>query len=316
MALTFSVPDSVLSSTLANYREKFEDNIMKSIPLYYKLYESGKKETVSGGESIVVPLRYAKNSTIAGYSGYGIIDTTPQETNTAAKYNWKQVGGSVTISGKEARQNSGKEQIINLLKEKTAVLEDSFKEYLEGKLFAASTTDSGTDPHGIATIVATSGTVGGIAKATYSWWQSQTGTAASFAANGLAEMRNIFNDCSVFSAADKPDFIITTQTEFERYEAVLQPQERFQDAKTADGGFQNLLFKGVPITWDPSCTSGKMYFLNTKYLKLVTHKDADMTFSPFVEPENQDAKVAKCIWMGELTASNCAKQGVLTVTAA
>jgi hypothetical protein len=316
MALSFSVPDSVLASTLAHYRNNFEDNIMKSIPLFYKLYDAGKKETISGGESIVVPLRYAKNATVAGYSGYGTLDTTPQETNTAAKYNWKQVGGTVAISGKEVRQNSGKEQVINLLKEKVSVLEDSVKEYMNGKLFAASTTDSGTDPHGLATIVATSGTVGGIAKATYSWWQSQTGTAASFAANGLAEMRNIFNDCSVYSAGDHPDFIITTQTVFEYYEGVLQPQERFQDSKTADGGFQNLLFKGVPLTWDPNCTASKMYFLNTKYLKLAVHKDADFNFSEFQEPENQDAKVAKMIWMGELCASNCAKQGVLSITAA
>jgi hypothetical protein len=129
-------------------------------------------------------------------------------------------------------------------------------------------------------------------------------------------MRNIFNDCSKFAANDHPDFIITTQTYFEAYEGILQPQERFNDSKTADGGFQNLLFKGVPLTWDPNCTASKMYFLNTKYLKLVVHKDADFTFGDFVEPENQDAKVAKVIWMGELTASNCSKQGVLSITAA
>jgi len=316
MALTFSVPDSVLSTTLANYKEKLEDNIFKTIPLYHKLYSDGKKRTLSGGDSIVVPLMYGKNTTVAGYSGYGIIDTTPQEGITAAKYNWKQIGGSVSISGKEARQNSGAEQIINLLKSKTMQLENSMREYMGGKLFAASTTDAGTDPHGLATIVATSGTVGGIAKATYSWWQSQTGTAASFAANGLDEMRNLFNDCSQFSAADHPDFIITDQTNFERYEKILQPQERFNDSKTADGGFQNLLFKAVPLTWDPQCTAGKMYLLNTKYLELVVHSDADLKFGEFQEPENQDAKVAKMIWMGELTVSNCAKQGVLTVTAA
>lgn len=316
MSLTFALPDSVLATTLQNYKPTLENNIFKASPLYAKLKEMGSIRKISGGESIVVPLMYAKNSTIAGYSGYGVIDTTPQDGISAAKYNWKQVGGSISISGKEARQNNSKEQLINLLKAKVNQAESSFIEYFGSKLYAASTTDAGTDPHGLATIVAATGTVGGIAKASNAFWQSQTGTAASFAANGLAEMRNIFNDCSLQNQADSPNLIITTQSIYEYYESVLQPQERFADPKMADGGFQSLLFKGKPLTWDPNCTSGKMYFLNTKYLELVVHSDADMKITDFVEPENQDAKVAKIIWMGELTASNCQKHGVLTVSAA
>jgi len=88
MGITFSVPDSVLSTTLANYKGTMEDEIFKAIPLYYKLYETGNKRTISGGESIVVPLMYGKNSTVAGYSGYGIIDTTPQEGISSAKFNF------------------------------------------------------------------------------------------------------------------------------------------------------------------------------------------------------------------------------------
>ena len=316
MALSFSVPDEVLSSTLANYQKKFSDNILKAIPLLFKLGSAGKKETLSGAESLVVPIRYATNGTVAGYSGYGVLDTTPQETHSAARYQWKQIGATVAISGKEARQNSGPEAILNLLKNRVQEVEDDMREYLNTKLFASGTTDGGTDPHGLATIVATTGTVGGLNKASYSWWQSQTGTAASFAANGLDTMRTIFNSCSQYVANDHPDFIITDQTNFERYEKVLQPQERFQDAKTADGGFQNLLYKGVALTWDPNCTANRMYMINTKYLTLKVHKDADFSFGQFVEPDNQDAKIAKCLWMGELTASNCAKQGVMTISAA
>ena len=236
---------------------------------------------------------------------------------TKSKYNWKQLGGTVTISGKEARQNSGANQIINLLKAKVDQLEKTMAQTLGAGMFLTTGTDSNTIIQSIPTIVASGTyTVGGLAHATYSWWQSQTGTAASFAANGLAEMRNIFNDCSLQDQSDTPNIIITTQAVYEYYEGVLQPQERFQDKTTADGGFQNLLFKGVPLTWDSYCTASKMYFLNTKYLDLYVHKDADMKFGEFQEPENQDAKVAKCIWMGELTSSNVQKQGVMTVTAA
>lgn len=317
MALAFSIPDSVLATSLANYKPTLEDNIFKSNVLYAKLQEQGSIRKISGGESIVIPLMYGKNSTIAGYSGYGTIDTTPQDGITAAKYNWKQIGGSISISGKEARQNSGKEQIVNLLKAKTMQAEMSLKEYFNEKLFAASTTDTGTDIHGLATLINTTGTVGGIAKATNSWWQSQTNTAiASFAATGLASMRNLYNDCCNQSQSDAPNLIMTDQDVFEYYEAVLQPQERFQDTKTADGGFQNLLFKGKPVVWDPYCTDKTIYMINTKYLELVVHSDADFKTTDFVEPENQDCKVAKIIFMGELATSNAQKHGFVTVTAA
>ena len=323
MSLTFAVPDVLLSTTLANYEKKLSDNIFKSSPFMAKLLADGHKKVVDGGESIVVPLLYGKNSTVGWYSGYGQLDTTPQEGITAAKYNWKQLGGTVTISGKEARQNAGKTQIINLLKAKTDQLEKSMKDTLASALFGTSGTDTNSIIQSIPTIVAPGTyTVGGLAHASYSWWQSQSGTAASFAANGLATMRTMFNSCTAQEQSDTPNLIITTQQGYEAYEALLQPQERFQNSQMADGGFQNLLFKGVPLTWDSYCTGNgtlagsKMYFINTNYMDLYVHKDADMKFGDFMEPENQDAKVAKCIWMGELTSSNVQKHGVLSITAA
>jgi hypothetical protein len=225
------------------------------------------------------------------------------------------LGGTVTISGKEARQNNGASKIVDLLKAKTDQLQKTLTQTLGQALFTASS-DSGSQIHSITDIMSTTATFGGLSKTTYSWWQPQTGTAASFAANGVDTMRTIFNSCTLQDQADKPNLIVTTQTVFEYYEKVLLPQERFQDSKTADAGFQNLLFKGVPITWDYYCTALRMYFLNTNYIDLNVHTQADMKFGEFQEPENQDAKVAKCIWMGELTASNCQKQGVMTITAA
>jgi hypothetical protein len=88
MALTFAVPDSVLSTTLANYEKKLSDNIFKSTPLLSKLLSTGNKKMIDGGTQIVKPLMYGTNSTVGWYSGYGIIDTTPQDGITAASYNY------------------------------------------------------------------------------------------------------------------------------------------------------------------------------------------------------------------------------------
>lgn len=322
MPLSFSVPDSVLSTTLAKYSKTMQDNIFRANPLYYwmigqypdvageEVQSRGKLKILDGGESIVEPLMYESNSTVGSYSAYGILDTTPQEGMTSARFTWKQTAVSISISGREERQNAGSEtRIINLLESKAKQAEMSMQEDLNRQAFGAGT-DSSTDLLGLQTICATTGTVGGISRTGNAWWAAKVATSAgSFAAGGLDAMRTKYND--VTRGADHCDLIITTQTVFEYYEKTLQPQERFSDTKLADGGFQNLRFKGAPVTFDLYCPSGEMYFLNSDYLKLQVHKDANMNTTDFVKPENQDAKVAQMLFMGELTVSNCSRQGVI-----
>lgn len=321
MSLQFSVPDSVLSTTLANYRKTIEDNVFKANPLamwlvgkYPDQPESqnssrGQKKILDGGESIVIPLLYESNSTVGNYSGYQTLDTTPQEGITSAKYNWKQLSGTISISGKEEAQNSGSNRIINLLQTKVMQTEMSLTEEMDQQWFGAGT-DSTVNFLGLQTIVATTGTVGGIARTGNAWWQAKVATSAgSFAANGLDLMRTKYNDCS--KGNDHPDLIITDQTNFERYEKTLQPQERFNDAKMADAGFQNLRFKSAVMMFDQYCTAGYMYFLNSKYINWTVHKDRDFATTDFVKPENQDARLAQILVMGELTCSNSSRQGVI-----
>jgi hypothetical protein len=91
---------------------------------------------------------------------------------------------------------------------------------------------------------------------------------------------------------------------------------RYEDTKTANAGFDNLMFKSAPVTYDVNTQSGYVYFLNTKYLKLVGHSDCWSLATPFVKPTNGDYKVAQVLWMGELTVSNRKRQGVLTAKTA
>jgi len=74
MAFTFSQPDAILSTTLMNYRKTLSDNIFNAIPFYWWIHDKGGKETRSGGESIVEPLLYGANDTVAAYSGYEVLD--------------------------------------------------------------------------------------------------------------------------------------------------------------------------------------------------------------------------------------------------
>jgi hypothetical protein len=306
--------DALLSTTLANYRSQLTDNVFTARPLTYFLMDKGRIRMLNGGTKIIEPLIYGKNSTVGSYSGYDSLSLTPQEGISAAEFEWKQYAASISISGIEEAKNNGEQEIINLLEAKIMQAEESMRESFNQMFFADGTGNSGKDWNGLGNLVEASGTVGGINRATSGneFWRSYEENTAT--ALTLAQMATAYNTVSVGN--DHPDMILTTQTLFEKYEALLQPQLRYTDTKTADAGFQNLLFKAAPIVYDVHCTSGVMYFLNSKYLTLVGHSGKWFAQTEFVKPEDVDARYALIMCYGNFTVRNCAKQGKLTAKTA
>ena len=306
--------DALLSTTLANYRDKLTDNVFTARPLTYWLNDKSRIQTETGGTKIVEQLIYGQNSTVASYSGYETLSLTPQDGISAAEYDWKQYGASIAISGIEEAKNNGEHAIINLLEAKIMQAEESLREGFNQMFYADGTGNSGKNWNGLGNLVESGNTVGGINSATAGneYWRSYEENTAG--ALTLLQMATAYNSVSVGN--DHPDVILTTQTLFEKYESLLQPQLRYTDTKTADAGFQNLLFKSAPIMYDVHCTAGVMYFLNSKYIKLVGHSDKWFAQTEFVRPENQDARFALIMCYGNLVTSNRKKQGKLTAKTA
>jgi hypothetical protein len=50
--------------------------------------------------------------------------------------------------------------------------------------------------------------------------------------------------------------------------------------------------------------------LNTKFWGVRVDKETNFAPTPFIKPENQDAKTAHILWLGALGVSNRRKQGV------
>jgi hypothetical protein len=306
--------DALLSTTLANYRDKLTDNVFTARPLTYWLSDKGRIRTESGGTKIVEQLIYGQNDTVKSYSGYETLSLTPQEGISAAEYDWKQYGASIAISGIEEAKNNGEHAIIDLLEAKIMQAEESLREGFNQMFFADGTGNSGKNWNGLGNLVESGNTVGGIdssAEGNEFWRSYEENTAGALT---LLQMATAYNSVSVGN--DHPDVILTTQTLFEKYESLLQPQLRYTDTKTADAGFQNLLFKSAPIMYDVHAPAGTMFFLNSKYLKLVGHTDKWFAQTDFVRPENQDARFALIMCYGNLVCSNRKKQGKLTAKTA
>jgi len=312
MAIHGDALQTLLATTVANYRKTLTDNVFNARPLTYFLMDKGRIRMLNGGTNIVEPLIYGENSTVASYSGYDSISLTPQSGITAAEFDWKQYAASVAISGIEEAKNNGEQAMVNLLEAKIMQAEESMKEGFNAMFFGDGTGNSGKNWNGLGNLVESGNTVGGIDSSSETWWRSYEENTAG--ALTLAQMTTAYNTVSVGN--DHPDMVLGTQTLFEKYESLLQPQLRYTDTKTADAGFQNLLFKAAPVAYDVDCPAGTMYFLNSKYITLVGHSDKWFEVTPFVRPENYDARYSLVMCYGNLTVRNRKKQGKLTAKTA
>jgi len=173
----------------------------------------------------------------------------------------------------------------------------------------------GTDSkqiQGLRLLLSTSNTYGGISQTTYSWWAAQVDSSTTTLT--MSAMQALYGDCG--EGSDYPHIIIGDQDMFDRYHALLTPQQRFASEDEARGGFKSLLFNGTPVVVDASAPSGHMIMLNLDYLHLMPHKDENFRMTDFLSPVNQEVKTAKIFWMGVLGGSNNRRQGALTAITA
>jgi hypothetical protein len=305
MALTY---DQMTAITEKFFVPKIIDNIFNSHPVYQKL--RAKQKYQNGGEKVIVPLEYAETTAAGWYQGAETLDTTENEVITAAAFDWKQAYANISITRREELQNSGDAQVVSLLGTKSKNAEKTLAHILSQGLY-----NSGTNSKAIVgskVFLNASNTYGGISQSTYSWWQGNDNTTTTTLT--IAAMQGMWGDCG--AGTDYPDLLTGDQDMFDRYYALLQPQQRFQSEEMAKGGFRSLMFNGAPIVVDPDQNAGDLSFFNTEYLDLYVHPEEDMRFEPMQKPTDQNVKLGKIYWMGALCSSNNRRHGLLDAIAA
>lgn len=303
MALSY---DQISAITRRKFIPKMVDNIFDSSPLLQRAKKKGWYESQDGGTTIVHPLNYAQNSAGGWYSGADTLDTTDNEVITAAEYSWKQMYDNISIKRIDELKNMGDSRVLNFVKQKIQIAEKTGMDRLGTGMYSAGTDSKAIG--GLRLIVSASNTVGGIDQSSYSWWQAQVDSTTTTLT--IPAMQTQLSACKINN--EKPTIITTDSTGYDRYYNLLQPQQRFQDAETAKGGFTSLMFNGIPVLDDAKCPSGYMFFLNENYLFLTYHKDENFRFEDFQKPVNQNVKVAKIYWAGNMGSSNNRMHGVFT----
>jgi hypothetical protein len=277
---------------------KLHDNIFDSNPLLKRLLASGQYHSVNGGTYVDIPLAYAGTTAKGWFKGSETLSTAENDMVTSARYDWCNLYAGITITEEDELKNGGERGVLKLLASKAQQAEKTLKDDLGTGLYS-----DGTDTKsivGLRDIAAVDQTVGGISQSTYSWWQAQvdsTTTTTSIAAVNLQ-----YENASIDS--EKPTVLLSTRTIYTKYYNLLQPQQRFTDSSTASGGFQNLMFNGVPWISDSHCPSSHLFGVNEKHLWLCYHPEANMSKEPFQRPINQRIKCSRFVWMGAFGSSN------------
>lgn len=310
MSFANSSISDIVATTIQNRSGKIADNVTDNNALLKVLSKRGNVKPFSGGNVILQEISFAENGNVGYYSGYDLLPVAAQDVISAAEFSIKQAACPVVISGLEELQNSGKEQVIDLLEGRISVAESSLANLLANGVYSDGTGSGGKQITGLdaAVPVTPTNTYGGIDRGTWTFWKNQVVDTSSIVATTIQAS---FNSAYVKAVrgSDHPDLVVVDNATWALYMASLQANQRFTDADTADLGFPTVKFMGSNVVLDGgiggNATANTAYFLNTKYIFWRPHSKRNMVpLSPNKRyAVNQDAEVQIIAFAGNLCSN-------------
>lgn len=296
------------------------DNVFARHWLLEQLRSNGSFEKQNG---VVIRhnLEYALNPNVKFLSELETVTVSRPDTFDNAEYSWKFIGGDVPMTDFETGITSGGGRKFDLQARKLTNLKNTLEEKTNTSLFSDGTGTSSKEFGGLQLIVSatpTTGTVGLINRATYAFFRNQqvTGTQTTTAFdNLLSSLENAYNSASNGIGEQNPTFGVTTQTVFQGYVGKLTANERLERTGSGDKGIsgfkgQNVMFKDIPLAYDPACPSGNAYILNNRnlhfvYMQWMKGEDA-------IRPSDAFFSVFKVLTIGNLTTDNPRRLAVVS----
>lgn len=296
---------TVLASVLTKSRKKLIMASVRSNALMAWAFASDHVETEDGGYNITNPLTIGRNPNVTAYEYYDQLPVAQTNEFTTVEYRWSRVAGTVIISDQEEDENTGDAMIFKLMKAKLDVLEESIKEKFSEYLYAVG---GGSDPLGLASLIPddpTTGTLGTINRATENQWR----TSSYNFAGGLdaTNIEEAFDDVllDLTLKSDKPDLILAGRNIYRTYRAACRDKVVFNLSDTSNGkrmmdlGFGGMSHQNIPLVYDEDCPVNKVYFINSKYLRLHILKGVNMKVKNLNSPWDTDASGSRVVWQGQ-----------------
>jgi hypothetical protein len=276
------------------------DNLYLSTPVF-KILDMEERITADGGTRIEQPFIYDRPPG-GSYRGMDTLDITRRKTKALLTFEWKQYFAAVTVDGLTRLKTSGERAVVDLVDVELQGAELALKQDLGVDTYLDGTGNNGKALDGFDIAIATTGTYGGINRATDAEGTAIRGQVDSTGGPfSLQALQSAWGSATF--GPEHPTLIATTQAIFDAAWARLQPQQRFPQGAVAEelarAGFNVIMFNGVPMTVDQAVAAGTIYGLNTKFVKLIAHAQrADLEVEGPLTPTQADARTWRLFWAG------------------
>tara|TARA_R110000868_G_scaffold99893_2_gene274745 strand:+ start:1980 stop:2975 length:996 start_codon:yes stop_codon:yes gene_type:complete len=283
MALGDNTFTQVFTTTLQKYEKTLVDNVLLEHPVLELFKASAKSYT---GRGLVIPVRAANlSATVYDNSGSGEHATAVSDDILgSAVYNWADtIITPFRLKHNDIIQNSGTEQIVNLVEEYVKAAAADHADFIVAQLHqnTATFTTGNIMPLDMVFGNASSDAyfdgvnadwtaVGGIDPndAGKTYWQSTRIESSAASEDISAAFRRITNE--IYRASRKrPTHVIVGFDIYEELEAYLVEKGQYQllAGGTAQLRFSALKFGDLEVRLDPDCADDRAYFLNKDSLR-------------------------------------------------
>lgn len=314
----------VMSLALEDRSSGYQDLVSNSNALLAVLRDKGLWQTYSG-PTIRERLLYAKTGSGVWYNGYDFLNPIPTELFNDAVWTPKMVAVAVVLSNEEILNNSGSNQLKDVMAAHIDAAENELQDVMDVALQGDGTDFGGKTLGGLKLAIPTSvssGSYGGIARSN-TIWRTSAFDANSFATDIGTQVtkdtiRPMLNRIMTQRSRGKrgADLLLMSAEHYAAYDAATVAIQRIND-ETSLGklGFQSLKYFGAGRTAQivqdggigSNMPSNTTYGIDTENLRIRYHPDRnfDKLFrGAGMTPINQDAVVQYIGFMGELTMTN------------
>jgi len=270
MSLGNAAFTQLFATTLQKYERELADNVLLTHPTLELFKENAKSYT---GRGLVIPVRAATLSGTAYSDASGAHSTAvSNDLVGAAVFDWSnEIITPFRVKHREILQNSGPEQVVNLVEEYVKGATGSHQDFVVAELWAPNSSTG--DLLSLQELVDDTIAVGGIDPTDpgKSYWASTvkvipvTGPGSK---DILAAFREVVN--AIYATSRKrPTHIVAGFDVYEEFEAFLQDKGRydFGSVNKAETRFREIMFDGVTVRLDPDCPVDQAYFLHAPALR-------------------------------------------------
>ena len=275
MAFTFSEAQAVSD---LGFDDAIHDQVYDDHPFWKKLELEEQVESSGGGRQWTWPVKVKQYSKANAVDPNDRVNYIDKETRTLAAVDPKYYVGTGVISWKKNRENKGKAQLIDLVKNKSEEVKEDFMDRLNTDLWTANPNGLGIEP--ISSIVdsSTSTASAGITPSdcdTGAWVSPEDSATTKMEFYGGVYGTTTYQSISSMTNAARfggngPTMYLTTKDLRSVFESILEAHQQFNaklsDEQMASAGFKNVAFHGIGVFDDPYVPAGSFYGLDMKAL--------------------------------------------------